>query len=820
MADVDTRRDFGGGGGFRQNGGGGRGYGGNKRKRGREDDEFEQGRPDRRPRQSEAPPGTRLRRALLEIGDDPLRLPQEVAQNAAKLASENYEDEYVRDTFCTIVLMLAIEQPFKIPMIAGVVQYANVDNSEVAKDIISRAGPQLQEYLDGGQWREFKLMLRLIACLSPLYEEDGVLPVLDELFNRAVDLQTASQEDALGLELVKIILLTIPYLLAVNGDAELQQAASELLGRTEIIASAQNPLEPLVDPYPDTNAQDERPMACASVISLLQRQLQDEESNGWPLKCIPRVYDPSFKQTNTDADAPEETNGNGEEKITSKHAFPPSPFQIESVPPTSNIAACLLRDAILDTINVLDFNRIATARFLNDIDCYWAPDTFVKRSTAFDKLRDMPAGKPTWKPEDVAIDAIFSQIFQLPTPEHRLVYYHSLITESCKISPGAIAPSLGRAIRFLFRGVDSMDMELAYRFMDWFGHHLSNFEFRWKWAEWIPDLELSTLSPKKAFIIGTLEKEIQLSFAKRVRDTLPADYHPLIPQSKENEVPEFKYNNDTTPYAKEGREVLQMLRKKAPEDDIQAVLDTVNQQALAHGNHDPLVPSTDIYMTSILSIGSKSLSHVLSTIDRCKERLLAVGTQSELARRQIITSVVDFWADHPGTAVNIVDKLLNYMILTPMAVIQWALQGRMDRGRALASLQVYELVSITMFKVTNRVRQVLRERNNMALPYKQRQQIDEALPRERQGMRDLFAAIEDAVAGVAAGAQDEMVERYEDGDQEAEMVKMWGQKWLRVWRRKAAVEEAVVGEAVIGPLEEPVALRRRCEAEDDMDQVA
>jgi nuclear cap-binding protein subunit 1 len=370
----------------------------------------------------------------------------------------------VRDTFSLVALKLVIEQPFKIPFVAGVVLYANAEKPEVAKEVVEKAGLQLQEQLDAGKWREVKLTLRFVASLSPLYEQDGVLPILDELFNRAADLQTASQEDALGLELVKIILLTVPYLLAANKDAALQQSASELLERTGIITSTQSPLEPLVDPYPD-NGQDEKPMACASVISMLQQQLQEEESNGWPLACIPKVYDPSLK-------APQ-ANGNGELDA-----------EIESVPPTSVIASCLLRDAILDTVNILDFNRNATARFLNEIDCYWAPDTFVKRSTAFDKLRDMPAGKPTWKPEDVAIDAIFSQIFQLPTPEHRLVYYHSLITESCKISPGAIAPSLGRAIRFLFRSVDAMDMELNYRFMDWFAHHLSNFEFRWKWAEW------------------------------------------------------------------------------------------------------------------------------------------------------------------------------------------------------------------------------------------------------------------------------------------------------------------------------------------------
>jgi nuclear cap-binding protein subunit 1 len=218
------------------------------------------------------------------------------------------------------------------------------------------------------------------------------------------------------------------------------------------------------------------------------------------------VYDPSHQPsksaTNDDLDGMER-----ETTSSVKHAFPavdvPSSVNtgtkpllpevyfslfadqdIESVPSTSNIASSLLRDAIIDTINLLDVNRNMVAKFLNEIDCFWAKDTFVKRSTTFDKLRDLGPGRPTWKPEDVTIDAVFSQIFQLPVSEHRLVYYHSLITESCKISPAAIAPTLGRAIRFLFRNIDTMDLELFYRFMDWFAHHLSNFEFRWKWTEW------------------------------------------------------------------------------------------------------------------------------------------------------------------------------------------------------------------------------------------------------------------------------------------------------------------------------------------------
>lgn len=282
----------------------------------------------------------------------------------------------------------------------------------------------------------------------------------------------------------------------------MQEKVSELLAKTEIIASSPQELNALVQPYP-SNGEDDS-MACPSTISLLQFQLQEEAKNGWPLSCIPRPYKPELNAQNG---ADGEVEVAEEAKVLVRHGFPvvevpvtvspgsripfPELFfsvfadqEIESVPTTSNIASCVIRDAILDTMNILDFNRNVAAKLMNEIDCFWAPDTFIKRATQFDKLKDVPEGKSTWKPEDIVVDSIFSQIFQLPTPEHRLVYYHSLVTESCRISPGAIAPSLGRAIRFLYRNVDLMDMELRYRFQDWFAHHLSNFEFRWKWTEW------------------------------------------------------------------------------------------------------------------------------------------------------------------------------------------------------------------------------------------------------------------------------------------------------------------------------------------------
>lgn len=292
---------------------------------------------------------------------------------------------------------------------------------------------------------------------------------------------------------MKIILLTIPYIMASSAIG-FEEHANALLEKTDIIASTPHALEALVDPYPGTG--EDTSHEPQSIIRLLQKQLQGEAGQGWELACIPRAWK---IQVNEDA---------AEESVaSSKYALPPidvpSPVSpghqprlpevyfsvyadqdIETVPSTTNVASSILRDSLVDTINILDFNRNATAKFLIDLDCYSSPDTFVKRATPFDRLRDIESGQSTWKPEDVAVDAVFSQLLQLPTPEHKLVYYHSVLTEACKIAPAAIAPSLGRAIRYLYKNIDAMDLELEYRFMDWFSHHLSNFGFTWKWTEW------------------------------------------------------------------------------------------------------------------------------------------------------------------------------------------------------------------------------------------------------------------------------------------------------------------------------------------------
>ncbi|PGG95604.1 hypothetical protein AJ79_09957 [Helicocarpus griseus UAMH5409] len=799
MVDHEWRNGARGGGGYNQ-----------RKRRYRDDDDFDRRQQRRR---YEEPLAVTVRKQLATIAESAVRRVEDDVVQIAKTVSEHYEDEdeEVKKTFVGLVLQLVGEQPLKIPFAAATVLTANTMKPELAAEVLKKAGEVAQSHIEAGNWRDVKLVLRFLACLQGLFEGDGLFPLLEELFSRAVDLQTASSEDSLGLELVKIILFTIPYIMSSSASG-FEAQASSLLEKTDIIASTPHTLEALVDPFPSDETKGESRM---SVIGLLQKQLQNEAKQGWELSCIPRPWTGSIK--------PKEEPENPF-KTATKHAFPsiavPNPVpngpkaifpdvyfsvyldqELETVPPITDVAASLLRDTLADTIDMLDFNRIATAKFLIDVDCYFSTNTFIKRATPFDRIRDAVAAgvgdRSTWKPEDVAVDAVFSLLFQLPTPEHKLVYYHSVLTEACKIAPAAIAPSLGRAIRFLYRNVENMDLALSYRFLDWFAHHLSNFGFTWKWTEWVDDVELPAVHPKKAFICGALDKEIRLSFAQRIKGTLPEPYQALISEEKEKDTPDFKYAVETTPYAPEAREIMNLIRKKAPDTEIAPHIAAIEQQASAHGVADPLIPSTDAFVTSICYVGSKSLSHVLSCIERSKERLLAIGPQSPAARRQIITSVLEYWIHQPGIGVNIIDKLLNYTILTPLSVIEWALVDHLDGGAALAKAHVYEMVAATMGKVCTRIRQIVAARVQPGLVEPQLSVIEETLQRERADVAAMFEVIEDALVSVAGGTGDGVMEFSEERvREEGGVIREWGNRWARVFRRMRAVEEAFVGEAM------------------------
>lgn len=119
----------------------------------------------------------------------------EEVQSIATLFTDNWEDELLRSNFVDLVLQLAVEQPLKTPFVAAVVLVANAARPEVVDMLLTKLAALVEDKIAKGEWRDVKLYLKLLGCLQGCLEGEGVFPVLEELFARAVDLQTASSED-------------------------------------------------------------------------------------------------------------------------------------------------------------------------------------------------------------------------------------------------------------------------------------------------------------------------------------------------------------------------------------------------------------------------------------------------------------------------------------------------------------------------------------------------------------------------------------------------------------------------------------------------
>ena len=90
---------------------------------------------------------------------------------------------------------MVVEQPLKTPFVAAVVLVANSLKPEILSQLLTTVTTATEQKVRVGGWRDVKLYLKFLACLQGSLEGEGLFPVLEDLFSRAVDLQTGSSDD-------------------------------------------------------------------------------------------------------------------------------------------------------------------------------------------------------------------------------------------------------------------------------------------------------------------------------------------------------------------------------------------------------------------------------------------------------------------------------------------------------------------------------------------------------------------------------------------------------------------------------------------------
>ncbi|VDN24076.1 unnamed protein product [Gongylonema pulchrum] len=186
------------------------------------------------------------------------------------------------------------------------------------------------------------------------------------------------------------------------------------------------------------------------------------------------------------------------------------------------------------------------------------------------------------------LEVIFSQLMRLPDPASLPLFYGSIILELCKTKnmPQRIA---------------TMHMTCVDRFVDWFSYHMSNFEYRWSWADWDDCLVLNQHAPKRYFVKEVIEKCMRFSYREKISECLPDSFEEIAP-----EYPLISYSVD-----EEERSVKELVaqienafRNKATPEELTEILQEFSRQ---EGSGALTALST--FFAVLLNSAKKTFSH-------------------------------------------------------------------------------------------------------------------------------------------------------------------------------------------------------------------
>lgn len=591
------------------------------------------------------------------------------------------------------VQAVVVEQPHKIPLLAGAIQVANGMESSIGKLCVESFHVRVQEAVDKGKFNNVKLMTRFICALYPMIADNGsgVFKLLNVLLDRSIALQkTSEKRNPLAQELYTAVLLAIPYLISsvviADSPKEFREAVGSLINKSQnfpIVDDAEA-IE-ILNPWES----DKQPYEPRSFVQLVRSVIDNILANNL---TIPNLLDiPVLIESDLPKDGQFVSHVfpaiNFPENIADLKEYKDIDYQtprlffsvylpdiLQTVPLVTSLESVLLRDISTDIINNMDFNRKEVARQLITLDLFFGKDTFAEPGISMDRLQTMHAANPsesTWKVEDVAMESVLECIFKVPTSAFYGSYFHAILVEACIMAPQAIAPVFGRAIRFLYSHLTELDIELQHRFLDWFSQHLSNFGFSWKWQEWKDDVNLPDLHPRKVFMEQLILKEVRLSYAQRVKETLPAELVKYVVAAPEGPV-NSKFFESESQYQEQVHKLMTLFREGNEKEDIDVLLQELSQTAAAGmeeegSDTNPTQTVIDIVVSTICQLGNRSISHSESWIDRSKEVLLDVCINDYT---KTVESVLEFWKFQPYVGLLVVMQLVTQKIVPPHEYIK------------------------------------------------------------------------------------------------------------------------------------------------------
>ncbi|KAM0746015.1 hypothetical protein T439DRAFT_307230 [Meredithblackwellia eburnea MCA 4105] len=566
----------------------------------------------------------------------------------------------------------------------------------IGREIIKDLTVALQEQLDDRRWRGARYIVHLLSFLTSL--PDPSHPIVDP-FSLLVLLRTFTSalsdpgiRAGRGDECVRIVVESVLRLGYEYNDPVLDELKDELkkymaariVDREVFGGDLAVDLEDRLRILIETSDAPVKLDIFPSLYDQLPTPLSKEGQENLPPLVVPIVTLPSAELdliSNLQNKGPtikssglKGDEGVGYEGVRLYLRL----FSDDTVPTKYDGSGEVLRSLIFDIIDLYEINRKECASILLDLPKWFKKGTFRGRDDG-----EIDEEARQWSLENLIVESILTSLFALPNPRLPSSYYHSVLTELCRLSPQTIAPSLGKCVRRLYsslgeeeRGIPYLDAEGVRRFAEWFSVHLSNFGFMWGWADWVADMDIVAKHPKRVFVERVIELEVRLSYYDRVKGTIPAAMLETGVMESDGPGPSYSYESETHSHSAAAAALLSLMRSKASVTDVDGELSSF-QTALMSENglteEAAEAVKRDMAVETLLQVGSRSFSHFLNVLERYLALLRSL-TPSEASRVELINTVARFWKRNAQFRLIVIDKLLQYRLLDPTDIVAWVFE--------------------------------------------------------------------------------------------------------------------------------------------------
>ncbi|KAF2069159.1 hypothetical protein CYY_009519 [Polysphondylium violaceum] len=590
----------------------------------------------------------KLTSLIVRIGD---KLSDSLASNIDGLANALLTDiSNHNSTIQTILFKCISSLSYKTPIYGTLVGLMNVKNFQFGKEIVCTLIDEINNAFANKKFFSLKLLIRFIPelILANVLHTNAIFELYETLLSV---LNTPDYTQNKADYYVYLVMSTIPWIgehLSKNHLGQLNAVIDEL---ESYVASRSHEDKKFYQPFTDF---DDR-------LDLLMKQIRNlRDENGWVVNSILAPHKHFTEQLSVS---------------TQHHILPPinlpindSDYEYPSfnkplfrlfIDEQKTIERYIIEDYIIDTLYFFNSNHKECSRFI-----YSLPVTF-----------DIG---------DIVVETLLSEMFMLPKPTFKEIYYSLIFIDLFKSQP-SIVPVFAYAINTLFESIDKLDIEIIDRFALTFAHHLSNFDYKWIWADWRTSLPTYVAAPQEGangeekaeqqdpnlvefkvlFIKRVLQSLCRLSYLDKIKSSVPPEYYPYLPPAPG---PIFRFPSSTNPQ-EESKEMVaeshQLLLSFKTKDPLEKIISYISSIS-------PSINQPELLTKCILKNGSISFSHLTYAVERYIT-LFKTILKNEADRQECIRAIFEFWATSHQHIVIVLDKFITFKIINPLDSILFLL---------------------------------------------------------------------------------------------------------------------------------------------------